>query len=107
MSDNNISRCGDRTDAMRGSVRAAVVLSIGLLFAYCARAHTEKLPQQIVITHVTVIDPGTPSLRRDGAAGITGRRITAVSDAPGFPVPKSSLVIDGRGQYLLPGLWDM
>ena len=83
------------------------MLSIGLLFAYCARAQTEKLPQQIVITHVTVIDPGTSSVRPDVTVVITGDRITAVSDATGFPVPKNSLVIDGRGQYLLPGLWDM
>ena len=108
MSDNNISRSKGRADAMlRRSLRAALVLSVCLLFAYCVTAQTENAPQQIVITHVTVINPGTSAVRPDVTVIITGERITAVSDAAGFPVPKNSLVMDGRGQYLIPGLWDM
>ena len=92
---------------LRRSLRAALVLSVCLLFAYCVTAQTENAPQQIVITRVTVINPGTSSVRPDVTVVITGDRITTVSDAAGFPVPKNSLVMDGGGQYLIPGLWDM
>ena len=92
---------------LRGSLRAAFPLSVCLLFALCAAAQTEKVPPQIVITHVTVINPGTSSVRPDTTVVITGDRITAVSGAAGFEVPKNARVIDGRGQYLIPGLWDM
>jgi hypothetical protein len=108
VSENNISKSKDRADAiLRGSVRAAFLLSACLLFAHRAAAQTEKDPAQTVITHVTVINPGTSSVRPDLSVVITGDRITAVSGAAEFEVPKNARVIDGRGQYLIPGLWDM
>jgi imidazolonepropionase-like amidohydrolase len=56
---------------------------------------------------VTVINPGTSSVRPDATVVISGDRITAVSDATAFQVTKNARVIDGKGQYLIPGLWDM
>ncbi len=80
---------------------------ICLLFVLSATAQTDKTPKQIVVTHVTVINPGTPSVQQDTTVVITGDRITAVSGAAGFQPPKNATVIDGRGKYLIPGLWDM
>jgi hypothetical protein len=90
-----------------GSLRAAIPISICLLFALCATAQTERVLGQLVITRVTLINPGTSSVRPDATVVITGDRITSVSDAAGFQVRKNARVIDGRGQYLIPGLWDM
>lgn len=71
-----------------------------------AQAH--GAPKQIVITNVTVINPGTSSVQRDKTVVISGDRITEVSDAAAhFQHSKNVRVIDGRGQYLIPGLWDM
>lgn len=89
------------------SLRVALLVSICLLFALYTTAQTEKAPAQIVITHVTVINPGTSSVRSDATVVISADRITAVSDATAFQVSKNARVIDGRGQYLIPGLWDM
>src|SRR5690349_6099807 len=66
-----------------------------------------KPPAPIVITHATVINPGTSSVRTDQTVVITGDHITSVSDAAKFQAPKNARAIDATGQYLIPGLWDM
>jgi imidazolonepropionase-like amidohydrolase len=61
----------------------------------------------MVINHVTIINPGAASVRADQAVVIVGDRITAVFDAAKFQPAKNARVIEGKGQYLIPGLWDM
>lgn len=61
----------------------------------------------IVITHVTVINPGSSSVRSNQDVLITGEYISAVVDATKYNPPKKALIIDATGQYLIPGLWDM
>jgi hypothetical protein len=108
MSGNNRLRFKDHAgETLWESLRAALLASVCLLFALHTAAQTEKAPAQIVITHVTVINPGTSSMRPDATVVITGDRITAISDSDGFQAPKNARVIEGRGQYLIPGLWDM
>src|ERR1700693_1300351 len=87
--------------------RILPLVSLCLLFASLTSAQSEKNPQQIAITHVTVINPGTSSVRSDSTVVITGADITAVSDSENFKLPSGARVIDGRGRYLIPGLWDM
>ena len=64
-------------------------------------------PSVFVITHVTVINPGTGTVSPDQTVVITGARITAVASAAGSPIPKNARVLDAHGQFLIPGLWDM
>ena len=61
----------------------------------------------LVFLHVTVINPGTSSVEPDRAVTINGSRISAVSDARNFHSPDHARVIDGSGEFLIPGLWDM
>jgi imidazolonepropionase-like amidohydrolase len=61
----------------------------------------------LVFLHVTVINPGTSSVEPDRAVTIDGNRISAVSDARNFHAPDHARVIDGSGEFLIPGLWDM
>ena len=63
--------------------------------------------QSILITHVTVINPGSPEVLANRSVLITGTRITAVAASDGLQPPKDARVIDAHGQYLIPGLWDM
>ena len=37
---------------------------------------------------------------------VTDNRITAVGPSDGTDVPEQAKVVDGSGQYLMPGLWD-
>jgi imidazolonepropionase-like amidohydrolase len=89
-------------------IRRAALASVCLLFAFCAMAQTGEAPKQTVIRNVTVINPGTSSVQQDKTVVISGDRITEVSEtAAPLQHAKNLRVIDGRGQYLIPGLWDM
>jgi imidazolonepropionase-like amidohydrolase len=78
-----------------------------LLLTPISIAARTATPTQIVITHATVINPGTSSVRTDQTVIIAGDRIISVSDSAKSQLPKNALVIDATGQYLIPGLWDM
>lgn len=83
------------------------MIAFCLLLASFGIAQHKSAHTLIVITHVTVINPGTSSVEPDRAVVVTGDHITAVSDAAKFQLPKDARVIDGTRQFLIPGLWDM
>jgi Amidohydrolase family len=61
----------------------------------------------IYITHVTVIDTETGKEIQDRTVVLSGDRISEVRDSKGVKAPAGAKVVDGRGRYLIPGLWDM
>src|SRR5690349_9238960 len=90
-------------------VLAVFWLSIGsaLLLSSLSIAQNWLAPVPIVITHVTVINPGTSSVQANQTVVITNGRITSVAGSETLQPPKNARVIDASGQYLIPGLWDM
>ena len=58
-------------------------------------------------THVTVIDGRSSTPRTDRSVVIRGNRIIAEGPAAAVRIPAGARVIDGRGKFLIPGLWDM
>jgi len=88
-------------------VHLSVVIAFCLLLKPVSIAQDNPAPGLTVITHATVVNPGTSSVQRNRTVVITGDRITSVSDADKFQLPKNARVIDATGQYLIPGLWDM
>ncbi len=89
------------------SLRLLVVIAFFLLPKPVCIAQYNPAPGPTVITHATVLNPGTSSVQRNRTVVITGARITSVSDKEKFQLPKNARVIDATGQYLIPGLWDM
>ena len=61
----------------------------------------------LAITNVTVIDATGAGAQADMTVIIVGDRITGIDKANCIIVPKGARVLDGRGKYLIPGLWDM
>jgi imidazolonepropionase-like amidohydrolase len=94
---------------IRTSFRIFAGIAFSLLLTLVGTAQHKAAPVSIVIMHVTVINPGTSSVRTDQTVVIMGDRITAVSDSAKSQLPESAgaSVIDASGQYLIPGLWDM
>ncbi len=79
-----------------------------LLCSLCVRTTLAQAGDTpLVFLHVTVINPGTSSVESDRAVTITGDHITAVSSSATFAPPSHAKTIDGTGQFLIPGLWDM
>jgi imidazolonepropionase-like amidohydrolase len=61
----------------------------------------------IAITHVSVIDVASGVIQPDNTVLVTGNRITYAGPATSATIPAGATVIDGRGKFLIPGLWDM
>src|SRR6266481_2575464 len=89
------------------ALRPPLLLCAVLAFASGARAQAILEPTQSVITDVTVINPGSDSVQPLSIVVINGNRITFVSRAAAAPLAKNTHVINGHGQFLIPGLWDM
>jgi imidazolonepropionase-like amidohydrolase len=64
-------------------------------------------PAPLYITHVSVIDVISGSTQPDMTVEIDGRTITSIKQARGVRIERGARVVDGRGKYLIPALWDM
>ena len=63
--------------------------------------------QQLTLTHANVVDVQTGQIQADQTVVIAGSRIVRVGPSA-RPTPYGpGQVIDAKGQYLIPGLWDM
>ena len=62
--------------------------------------------QTLTITNATVIDVSNGALRRDQTIVVDGNRIVSVG-LPPSPAAARGQVVDARGMYVIPGLWDM
>lgn len=80
----------------------------GSAVANSVRVAKQNLPEHapLVITHATLIDVVTGGEQRDATVVVEGNRITYVGSELAT-LPKSSLVVDATGKFLIPGLWDM
>ncbi|MCU1263807.1 MAG: amidohydrolase [Acidobacteria bacterium] len=61
----------------------------------------------LVISGATLIDGRGGAPVPDSVVLIEGDRIMAVGPRDSFAIPRGATVVDARGKYLLPGLWDM
>ena len=61
----------------------------------------------LAITRVTIIDATGAAAKPNMTVVIAGGRIAAIGESGKLRLPKGAQVIDARGRYLIPGLWDM
>ena len=59
----------------------------------------------LVITSVTIINVATGAHQTDVSVLIQGDRITSIS--PKLKIPPGTTRVNGKGKFLIPGLWDM
>jgi hypothetical protein len=84
-----------------------------VLPAACAHTPASSAPPatrpwaDLAITHVNVIDVTDGSVRPGQTVLISGNRIAALGPSHDVRPPDGAEMIDARGRYLIPGLWDM
>lgn len=61
----------------------------------------------LAFKHVNVIDATGRPVKADATVVLRGPRIALVGKSSDVKVPSRAQVIEGRGKYLIPGLWDM
>jgi imidazolonepropionase-like amidohydrolase len=80
----------------------------GKIFRYAALSLGAVLfasAQSVAITDVTAIDVLTGRLRNGVIVVTQGERIVGVGAA--VPIPRGATRVNGKGKFLIPGLWDM
>lgn len=78
----------------------------GAVVACAAAAATPAAAQSLAITHVTVVDP-VAAPARDMTVVIRDGKIVSIAATRRTMPTRGMRVFNGRGKYLIPGLWDM
>ena len=89
-------------------MRASVAITLLSATALAGQAAPDAArPRPVAITGAAVVDVESGRLLPDRTVIIRGSRIVTVGARGSTRVPVGARVIDGRGRYLIPGLWDM
>src|SRR6185369_15069493 len=90
--------------------RMRKILSLFLLLTPSvlpARAAPPVRARPLVLNHVTVIDVTGAPAASDMTLVVTGNRISEVGKAGKVHIPRNAQIVNARGKFLIPGLWDM
>ncbi len=76
----------------------------------CAAAQTNQASvgtTTLVITHVNIIDGTGSPVQPDMSVVVVGDRIVKIEKSEKARIPAHARILDARGKFLIPGLWDM
>jgi imidazolonepropionase-like amidohydrolase len=90
-----------------GSCGVKLFAKLFFLILLCSYVTPAAMDTPLVLQHVTVIDGTGGAPKPDQTVIISGGRITSLGPAGKIKIDKAATVIDARGKFLLPGLWDM
>ncbi len=104
----------DHFEAMREGYESALGRFVGLAAAdgmsqlsdFAAKVAPAS-SGAFAITGATLVDGTGAAPVADSVVVVKGDRIVAVGPSSKVKVPKGATVVDGRGKWLIPGLWDM
>ena len=88
-------------------------LLIGLLgililsISSCQHSNTENPDGLFAITHANIIDMDDGAISTEMTILIKGNIITEVAKDSKIDVPSNARVVNAKGKYVIPGLWDM
>jgi imidazolonepropionase-like amidohydrolase len=100
----------DTIHSMRSPSRLLLVFAptLVLFLLQPAKAQYWSLQDTTVITDVNIVDVRTGEVRPDQVVIIERNRISAVGPRKEMRYPRNApTILNGRGAYLIPGLWDM
>jgi imidazolonepropionase-like amidohydrolase len=83
--------------------RSRILLLVWAWAALAICVHAADKP--LALSHVKVIDTRTGALSGDTTVLIRGKRIVGVGR--NLTIPADTTVVNGHGNFLIPGLWDM
>lgn len=99
------------------SLRLVEVLMTKGVFSLCSilllssfslgRAAPQTGRRALVLANVNVIDATGAPVRVNVTVVIEGGRITEIGDAATVSLPRGARLVEAKGRYLIPGMWDM
>jgi len=85
----------------------ALVATLSARHPLGAFAASAAKPIALVLDHVTVLDVSGGPSRADQTVIVTGGTISSVAASGSLAIPKDAQIVNARGKFLIPGLWDM
>jgi imidazolonepropionase-like amidohydrolase len=106
-----LTRVAGATCLFQLTLLATVAMAVTQTFPAFAQRKSEpglNVARQtiIAIENVSVVDANKPVVQRNKTVLIVGNKIDAVGDAGKVRIPAEARRINGKGRYLIPGLWD-
>lgn len=87
-------------------MRLAGLIGVSLLLVACV-SPPPTTPADLVLKRVNVVDVETATVLMEQDVAIRGGRIETVQDSRDDPSMRGGQIVDARGQYLIPALWDL
>jgi imidazolonepropionase-like amidohydrolase len=84
-----------------------MLLLLLFLIAGASLRTGSPVADDLALTHVAVVDVESGRLLPEQTVVIAGNRIQAVGPSASTRIPAGAQVVESRGKYLIPGLWDM
>jgi imidazolonepropionase-like amidohydrolase len=81
--------------------------SIILILAFAAAAAGEIPQHALALTHVTVIDATGADPLTDMTVVVKNGHIVDLGKSTEVSLPHDATLVEGKGKFLIPGLWDM
>jgi imidazolonepropionase-like amidohydrolase len=86
---------------------AAVLGTLTLALAVLvASVEPSSLPATLAVTGVNVVDTNGGPIRSNITVVVRGDRIADIGSSGQVKLPADARIVDGRGKFLIPGLWD-
>src|SRR2546421_8412209 len=94
-------------------IRGRLAVHSGMLFLICLfffePLHAQKpaADDLLVLNNVTVVDVRTGALQVEQTVILERNQIASVGPSKSAKYPRNAPSVNGRGLFLIPGLWDM
>ncbi|MDO7904803.1 amidohydrolase family protein [Paenibacillus sp. JX-17] len=89
----------------------AGVMALMIVLTGCVNSNSankdHESKQMLVIQHATIVDVKSGKLTKDQTITITDNKISHIGSSDETDIPDYAKVRDAKGQYVIPGLWDM
>jgi imidazolonepropionase-like amidohydrolase len=85
----------------------AVLIASPFFFAADVKAQKPSPKDLVVINNVSVVDIRSGAILADQTVILDGNRIASVGPSKSAKYPRNAPSVNGRGYFLIPGLWDM
>jgi len=92
---------------LRNCVRTAVLFALWLFSGGAAAAQKPSPNDLVVISNVSIVDVRSGEVLADQTVVLEQNRIASVGPSESRKYPRNALNVNGRGCFLIPGLWDM
>jgi imidazolonepropionase-like amidohydrolase len=99
------SSCSERETSRLSSAMMRVFSLAGALAASSLPAVAQQADRPLAVLNATVVD--ADGYRPDQTIIVIGDRLAEVGSTKAITVPRGARIVDARGRFVIPGLWDM